>query len=479
MGEVIADKYRIERVIGHGGMGVVVAARHEVLEQLVAIKFLQGEAARDPAVIERFRREARIAAKVRSDYVPHVFDVGTMKAGGRFLVMEYLEGHDLGRELEVRGRIPKEEACVWALQVLDAVGRAHKAGIVHRDIKPTNLYLARQRDGSRRIKVLDFGISKQLQSELMKLTSASELMGSPLYMPPEQVLAPEEVDACADLWSLGMVLYEMLSGCLPYEAETLPEICSKLLHEKPTPLAQVAPELPMQLCDVVMNCLVKEPAHRTPSAEALAAELVPFLESDEGRPSVFHNEAFSGAFTYSQSGRHSIDELDLSESIMASRLTSMDQPAASDVASSSYGGSVRTLSPTYGTQSSKGSSAGKRWAMVLAGLSVSILAFTLWTAPFAQATAFQQESPLPSASGGTSLAFFPHSTEGVVPAERDIATGARPSRWRGKVRPAGNPHRAGNRRKGEAKSPAPKPSSQRSASDSPALGEFYEFGGRR
>ena len=374
VGTLVADTYRVEKVLGNGGMGVVVAARHEVLDQLVAIKFLQGKLAEDHAAVERFRREARVAAKVRSDFVPHVFDVGRLSSGERFLVMEYLDGHDVGEELERRGRFSVHDACMFALQALDAIGRAHAAGIVHRDLKPANLFLAKQRDGSLEVRVLDFGISKQLhQSDLLRLTTESELMGSPLYMPPEQVVTPEQVDARADIWSMGVVLYEMLAGCLPYEAETLPEICTKLMQEDPTPLSRVAPDLPGDLCDLIMRCLVRDPERRLPNARALALGLLPYAPEGAGRLS------FVGEPSESFSDRPLHPSLDLRES----RVTALGWSQSTNARSGSGlfpSASERTVPPAYERDDSARPAEGRPvrrrarlWLALGAGVGMALL----------------------------------------------------------------------------------------------------------
>src|SRR5688500_4451427 len=219
VGDRIADKYVVESIIGEGGMGLVVAARHVELDQRVAIKLLLPAIAELGTAAERFRREARSAARIRSDHVCRVLDVGSLPSGVPYLVMEHLEGCDLATELERRTRLPVAEAIEWVLQACEGLAEAHSVGIVHRDLKPANLFLARRSDGSKRIKLLDFGVSKALDDSgagQHKLTQTSTLVGSPLYMSPEQLSSSRDVDVRTDIWALGAVLHELLSGKPPF-----------------------------------------------------------------------------------------------------------------------------------------------------------------------------------------------------------------------------------------------------------------------
>ena len=210
-GDVLAGKYRVEKVLGFGGMGVVVSAFRGDLEQRVAVKFLSEAAAERTDAAERFRREARAAAKIRSEHVARVLDVGTLDTGLPYMVMEFLEGNDISDELNQHPHgLPMVEAVDFMLQAIEALAEAHAAGVVHRDLKPGNIFLARRADGSRRVKVLDFGISKALSGtsvEELSLTKTAALIGSPLYMAPEQMRSAKDVDTRADIWSLGAMLY--------------------------------------------------------------------------------------------------------------------------------------------------------------------------------------------------------------------------------------------------------------------------------
>src|SRR5215471_9452446 len=256
--DVIAGKYRVERIIGRGGMGVVVAAWHLELDQRVALKFLMPELVERGESAERFRREARAAARIKSEHVVRVLDVGNWDGNAPYMVMEYLDGRDLSAELRERGQLTARECVDYVLQAIEAVAEAHALGIVHRDLKPENLFLSKRADGSRTVKVLDFGISKTIMlgsSEEQSLTQTATIMGSPFYMSPEQMRAPRNVDARSDIWALGAILYDLLAGQPPYVAETIPQLCTMMLESDPAPLREIRPEVPPELEAVVARCL--------------------------------------------------------------------------------------------------------------------------------------------------------------------------------------------------------------------------------
>jgi serine/threonine-protein kinase len=239
-GEVIANKYRVEEVLGCGGMAWVLRATHLQLRQTVALKFLRFAATRE--AVARFFQEGRAAARVSSEAVTRILDVDTLPDGSPFLVMEFLDGRDLEKVVGDPGWIPVTTAVDLAIQACEGLAEVHAAGIVHRDLKPANLFLTRKRNGSIRMKLLDFGISKFAAGgpfaghEAMH-TSTQALMGSPIYMAPEQMTSTKHVDARADIWSLGVILYELLSGgCSPFRGETLPEVCMRVMRETPSPL---------------------------------------------------------------------------------------------------------------------------------------------------------------------------------------------------------------------------------------------------
>jgi serine/threonine-protein kinase len=283
LGAIIAEKYRVERVLGMGGMGVVVAARQLHLEREVAIKCLLPQAAINPEAVTRFLREGKAAALLKSEHVVRVFDVGIGELGhgvGPYMVMEFLEGEDLSTTLERRGPLPLGEAAELLLQACEAVGEAHSVGIVHRDLKPANLFVIRRPDGSPFIKVLDFGISKIVdelaESEAQSLTGTRSTLGTPVYMSPEQVRSAKKVDARTDIWALGSILQELLTGSPPFDAPTLTGLCAMIIADEPTPIRDLCPDIPREIDELVASCLQKDMNRRLSSVGELATRLAPF-----------------------------------------------------------------------------------------------------------------------------------------------------------------------------------------------------------
>jgi serine/threonine-protein kinase len=272
---VLLGKYRVERVLGQGGMGVVVAARHVHLGELFAIKFLLPEALASADAMDRFVREARAAARLKGEHVAKVHDVGWLDSGAPYMVMEHLDGCDLKALVQSRGPLPAEQAAALALQVCDAIAEAHAAGIIHRDLKPANLFLVRRPNGTPCVKVLDFGISKQVTPDGVDLTKSGTILGSPLYMAPEQMVRTKGVDVRCDVWAMGVVLYELLTGKTPFAGETVTEVVARVLQEEPLPPSRLRAEVPLDLDRVVRRCLQKSPAHRFQSVEELAEALRP------------------------------------------------------------------------------------------------------------------------------------------------------------------------------------------------------------
>ncbi len=277
-GEVLSGKFRIEKIIGKGGMGAVLAAHHEMLGERVAIKFLLGEIAQNPEALRRFENEAKNAFKIKGEHVCNIMDVGNER-GMPFMVMEYLNGEDLSQILEKRGAFPVEEAVDYVLQALEAIAQAHAYGIVHRDLKPANLFLHRRPDGSQIIKVLDFGIAKSNTfgdaGGQHNLTSTKSMLGSPLYMSPEQLRSAKNVDARADIWALGVILYELLTGTVPFNGETLGELFIAILEQPPMPVSHKRTDVPQVLSDAVMRCLQRQIDSRFPNVAELAQALAP------------------------------------------------------------------------------------------------------------------------------------------------------------------------------------------------------------
>jgi serine/threonine protein kinase len=274
IGQVFQGKYRVDAILGHGGMGIVAECTHLALNERVAIKMLRQDVLLDQDAVERFQREARAAAKLKSEYVARVTDVGTFEHGVPYMVMEFLEGHDLGEVLKQRGVLPGPWAVDIVLQTAEALAEAHSLGIVHRDVKPTNLFITWRPDGSALVKVLDFGISKSPMGTDMQLTQTQSLLGTPAYMSPEQMRSARLVDSRSDIWSLGTVFYEILEGRRPFEAESFSEMCVKVAVDPPSPMINTPPGVQQ----VIMRCLAKAPEQRYSNMAELGRDLVPYAQ---------------------------------------------------------------------------------------------------------------------------------------------------------------------------------------------------------
>jgi serine/threonine protein kinase len=277
IGEVLGNKYRVERLVGKGGMGHVVAARHEQLDQPVAIKILRRELCENQEAVARFLREARAAVRIQSEHVARVLDVDTTEDGVPYMVMELLEGQDLAVELQ-DGALTIFEAVDYILQACEALAEAHALGIVHRDLKPANLFRTEDRDGSALIKVVDFGISKALATDAptssgMPSTDTQGLLGSPHYMSPEQVRSPKTVDARSDIWSLGVVLYELLIGSPPFVSDTPMSVMAAVVTDAPPSIRGIRDDVPFGLEEAILKCLEKQPSQRYANVIELAEAL--------------------------------------------------------------------------------------------------------------------------------------------------------------------------------------------------------------
>jgi serine/threonine-protein kinase len=279
-GAELRGKYRVERVLGAGGMGVVVEATHLRLGQLVAIKLLRAEMRDKQDVVLRFAREARTAATLRGEHAVRILDVDDSESGDPFLVMEYLEGNDLGRELAARGPLPLALAVDYVLQVCEGIAEAHASGIVHRDLKPSNLFLTTRSDGTPLVKILDFGISKAIEPETHDalITAPATALGSPAYMSPEQLRSAVSVDARADIWALGVILYQLATNALPFDSEPTAALIARIAADPPRPFPE---GFPTDLADVIRTCLEKTPERRYADVTLLARALAPFATGGE------------------------------------------------------------------------------------------------------------------------------------------------------------------------------------------------------
>lgn len=276
VGDVVAGKYEVTGLLGSGGMGYVISARHTELGEMVALKFLRPEALAHAELVERFSREARAAAKIRSEHVANVFDVGTLEDGTPYIVMEHLAGKDLADYLHQEGPLPVQVAVEYVMQACEALAAAHAHGIIHRDIKPENLFLTQQAQGMHFVKVLDFGISKiALPRGKRDLVRTQMALGSPVYMSPEQIRRSDQVDARSDIWSIGCVLFELLTGVTAFDEPSLLELSAAILERDPVPLLTLRPDAPPELEQILLRCLHKNPEQRYQNVAELTMALYP------------------------------------------------------------------------------------------------------------------------------------------------------------------------------------------------------------
>ncbi|XXX79092.1 serine/threonine-protein kinase [Sorangium sp. So ce134] len=274
-GDVIAEKYRVDRVLGRGGKGLVVDASHLVQPERVAIKLLVGDSS--PALVERFLREARAAVRLRGEHVARVLDVGQLDSGVPYLVMEHLDGRDLAELLRDRGQLEISEAIDYMLQACVAMAEAHAAGIVHGNLDPANLFLTATPGGATLLKVLDIGISTEPSSagEGDGGATAQEGLGVSLYQAPEQLRPSSLVDARADIWSLGAILYRLLTGQPPFEARSPADLALRVASAEPALPSALRPDIPPAVERVLLGCLEKDPARRPTNVAELAIALAP------------------------------------------------------------------------------------------------------------------------------------------------------------------------------------------------------------
>ncbi|MDI7266987.1 MAG: serine/threonine-protein kinase, partial [Myxococcota bacterium] len=282
VGNVLEGKYEILRVIGEGGMGVVYEASHKLLGHRLAVKVLHPDVARDPGIIERFHNEARIAAALGHENIVKVTDMGVLPSGAPFLVMEYLEGESLASRIESGGPLPPRQAAEIVVHVLHALSLVHHAGVVHRDLKPDNVFLAQRPAGPGRekttVKLLDFGVSKLRTpgAQHLHLTRTGAVLGTPYYMAPEQAAGKKDMDHRADIYSVGVILYETLTGRRPFEGQTCNELFAAILMGPPTPPRRHRPGLPAKIETVVMKAISRKPEERFATAAEFLRALEPF-----------------------------------------------------------------------------------------------------------------------------------------------------------------------------------------------------------
>jgi serine/threonine-protein kinase len=340
IGAVLAGRYRVERVLGQGGMGVVVKAMHLQLFQPVAMKFLLPEVLGNQQVVQRFLREAQAAVRLKSEHVARVIDVGSLETGAPYMVLEYLEGSDLSNfprsQLSVGGVVD------MILQACEALAEAHSLGIVHRDIKPANFFITRGNDGTPLLKVLDFGISKSPVG-VSNLTATQSVMGTPAYMSPEQMRSSRDVDHRSDIWALGVVLYELLQGQPPFGGDTFSSMVIKVVNDA---LPRITAQLPGELDQIVYRCLEKDPARRFQNVAELAQALAPYAQTDT-------QAAISVQRTRSIVGLEA-------------------QRSPTDAGGNRFGKSPSTISGAAGARTTPPSS-GKKWPL-FAGLGVVVVA---------------------------------------------------------------------------------------------------------
>jgi serine/threonine protein kinase len=416
-GDVIAGKYVVERVLGGGAMGVVVLAMHIDLQERRAIKLMSRDAMIDPQGVERFFREARAAVKLRSEHVARVHDMGRLPDQSPFIVLEYLEGSDLKHLIESRGPLPLGEAVRYLLQASEAIGEAHSLGIVHRDLKPANLFVTRNVGGDASIKVFDFGIAKLIgPGQNPSLTSTSSMLGTPLYMSPEQMRGAADVDGRTDIWALGAVLYCMLTGRTPFTGSTVTEICAAVIADPPKPPELLRPDIPPVVAQAILRCLEKKPGDRWRTVAELADVLRPFAADT---PVVPTNTVPARVKTIS------MDEPALASAVKyAPREAAAREPAMSGPAAT-LGGSTAQKS-WWSAQNSVASRSKASPAMLVAGLITGLAALGC-TAFLLNRYGTSERSTVSLVSGDApvrSVALPSASVSATIAASADVSVGA-------------------------------------------------------
>jgi serine/threonine-protein kinase len=283
-GELVEGKYRIVRLIGEGGMGAVYEGENVRINRRVAIKVLHAAFAGNADVVKRFEREAQAAGRIGNDHILEVLDLGDLPNGDFFMVMEFLEGEELGKRIKARGRMTPRELAPIARQALTGLAAAHAAGIIHRDLKPDNIFLLREKAGTTDfVKIIDFGISKfQPLNNEMKMTQTGAVMGTPYYMSPEQAHGSAEVDARSDLYAFGVILYESVTGSVPFDASTFNQLLFKIVLSEPAPVLQLAPELDPAFATLIEKAMARDTGQRFQSAREFAAAVAAWEQHGTG-----------------------------------------------------------------------------------------------------------------------------------------------------------------------------------------------------
>ncbi|MEZ4400431.1 MAG: protein kinase [Kofleriaceae bacterium] len=437
LGSVLVGKYRIDAILGQGGMGVVARATHLHMREPVAIKFLRADIAGDAEAVQRFLREATAASKLRGEHVARVLDVGTLDTGLPYLVMEHLEGVDLDGLLFQSGRIAPPLAVEFVVQACEALAEAHALGIVHRDVKPSNFFVTWRGDGSPLVKLLDFGISKAQSTTDVSLTQTQSMLGTPAYMSPEQMRSARTVDARTDIWSLGAVLFELLEGRKPFEAASFSEMCVMVAVDPPS---RMTPPTPPALEAAIGTALEKRPEARYADVGQFARAIAPFARDVEGAlrtaARIERQLARAGALSADASGPIAVPAPRLDTPPPRLTTPGIGAPAAARAASP-YGALLPTpaaVAPTL--TAAGGASPSRRWAWIaLALIGVALAAVVIvgqLGSPSHHAPAAGTSTPTPAGSPPATGAVqpAPATTDrgGSTPPPTDLgANGAAPT----------------------------------------------------
>ncbi|WP_437947078.1 serine/threonine-protein kinase [Sorangium sp. So ce296] len=416
-GDVLLGKYRVESVLGRGAMGLVVAARHLALDDRVAIKVLLPRYVQDPEILQRFLREGRAAVRIRSPHVVRVADVGTLENGAPYMVMDHLEGKDLAAVLAESGPLSIPLAVDLVLQACEALAEAHAQGIVHRDVKPSNLFLTRNADGSPCVKVLDFGISKMSHAEDHALTRVGGVLGSPLYMSPEQLRSASDVDGRADIYSLGVVLFQLLTGRTPFVALELAQLVYLVTQGEPQRPRALRPDLPEPLEQAILTAIARDRDRRFPTAADFALALVPFAPPHLRAAAERLFGALRGA-------------LPAGAPPQGGAVLAASAPGAATAAAAMPADGAHTIVPV-GTTNRRPASLDRRVLPIALGLGLAVVASGVFlsrpspeTAPTEAAQGAQAEPRAAPPSAAPSVAIEPSASAAPSPAAAELPPAA-------------------------------------------------------